>query len=156
MAALDASELPYEVLPCGPELADTADFCQHYGYPLDISANIIVVKGKSDEPTFAACVLLATTKLDTNRVVRKRLKARRVSFASADETCELTGMEIGGVTPIGLPDDLPLWVDHRVMDCNFVLIGGGDWYLKIKISPDYFYKTRSTAIVEGLAKEKSQ
>ena len=156
LAALDVSGLPYEVLPCDPKFANTAAFCEHYGYSLDNSANMIVVKAKGSEQKFAACVLLATTKLDTNRVVRKRLGARRVSFASAEETRELTGMEIGGVAPIALPDALPLWVDHRVMDCNFVLIGGGDRYSKIKISPDYFHKTPSTAIVEGLAKEKSQ
>jgi len=115
---------------------------------------MIIVKGKSDEPTFVACVLLATTKLDTNRVVRKRMNARRVSFASVDES-ELTGMEIGGVTPIGLPEDLPLWVDHRVMDCDFILIGGGDRQSKVKISPAYFYMTPSTSIIEGLAKEKN-
>ena len=97
-AFLDDSGLEYEVLDCDPELADTAVFCEHYGVPLDCSVNCILVKAKTGGERFAACVLLATTRLDVNKVVRKRLEARRVSFASADETRELTGMELGGVS----------------------------------------------------------
>ena len=125
-AQLDASGLSYEVLPCEAEHADTAVFCEHYGYSLDDSANTIVVKAKTGEERFVACVLLATTLIDTNKVVRKRLGARRVSFASAQETLALTQMELGGVTPFCLPDSLELWVDARTMEREYVLLGGGD------------------------------
>src|SRR5204862_3556443 len=101
--------VPHEVIPCDPELADTAAFCAAYGYPLEDSANTILVVGKSDPPRYAACVVLATTRLDVNRVVRQRLEVRRASFASPDETRALTGMELGGVTVFGLPTDLPIW-----------------------------------------------
>ncbi len=149
---LDGSGLAYDVMACDPELADTAVFCERYGIPLGNSVNTILVKAKTGGERFAACVLLANTRLDVNRVVRKRLQARRVSFAGADETRALTGMEIGGVTPICLPDDLPLWIDQRVMDARYVILGGGNRSSKIRISPRIFEQVPSCTIIDGLAK----
>ena len=111
---LDSLGLAYEVVPCDPDLADTAAFCEAYGYAADDSANAIVVIGKADPPSYVICLVLSSTRLDVNRVVRKRLGVRRASFASAAQTMELTGMEIGGVTPFGISGDLPVWVDARV------------------------------------------
>ncbi|MDH3688632.1 MAG: hypothetical protein OEU36_04015 [Gammaproteobacteria bacterium] len=145
----------YELLPCDPELADTAVFCEHYGYSLENSANAILVTSKTGEKKYVACVLLASTRLDVNRTVRKRMGVRRLSFASADETHCLTGMEIGGVTPIALPHDLPLWVDARVMARDYVIVGGGSRSCKVKVSPDLFKRTLNTDVVEGLATEVS-
>ena len=149
---LDACALQYEVMACDPELADTAVFCERYGFPLENSVNTLLVKAKTGGERFAACVLLANTRLDVNRVVRKRLEARRVSFASADETREVTGMDIGGVTPICLPEDLPLWIDQRVMQARYIILGGGDRSSKIKISPRIFDQVPSSTIIDGLAK----
>ncbi|MCJ7781082.1 MAG: hypothetical protein MUQ27_09670, partial [Acidimicrobiia bacterium] len=73
---LDSLGVVYEIIPCDPALADTAQFCEAYGYPLEDSANTIVVAGKSDPAVYAACVVLATTRLDVNRVVKKRLGVR--------------------------------------------------------------------------------
>ncbi len=151
-AFLDASGLDYDVLACDPELADTAVFCERYEIPLGNSVNTILVKAKTGGERFAACVLLANTRLDVNRVVRKRLKSRRVSFAGADETRSLTGMEIGGVTPICLPEDLLLWIDQRVMDAQYVILGGGNRSSKIRISPRIFEHVPSCTIIDGLAK----
>ena len=106
----------FEVMECDPALADTAAFVAAYGVPLDRSANTIVVASKGAEPTYAACVLLATTSLDVNNVVRREMGVRKASFAGADPVRALTGMEIGGVTPFGLPDELPILVDARVME----------------------------------------
>ena len=117
-AALESSGVEYEIFPCDPELADTAVFCERYGYPLSLSANTILVKAKTGGERYVVCVVLADTRLDVNRTVRKRLGARRVSFASAGETRAVTGMEIGGVTPIALPEDLEVWVDARIMLAN--------------------------------------
>jgi prolyl-tRNA editing enzyme YbaK/EbsC (Cys-tRNA(Pro) deacylase) len=150
--ALDASGLSYDALPCDPEHADTAVFCVRYGYPLEDSVNCIVVKGKTGGERFTACVLLASTRLDVNRVVRKRLQTRRISFASAEETREMTGMEIGGVTPLGLPPDLPVWVDARVMERQRIILGGGNRSSKIVVSPRVFACVASAEIVEGLAR----
>ena len=149
---LDGTGLGYQVMDCDPALADTNVFCEHYGVPLENSVNTILVKAKTGGVRFAACVLLATTRLDVNRIVRKRLEARRVSFASADETRDITGMDIGGVTPICLPDDLPLWIDQRVMDAEYVILGGGNRSSKIKVSPRVFEHVQPCEIIDGLAK----
>lgn len=152
-AVLEASRLTYEILPCDPDLADTAVFCEHYDIPLSKSVNTILVKAKTGGVHFAACVLLANTRLDVNKVVRKRLGARRVSFASAEETRDITGMDLGGVTPIGLPEDLPLWVDQRVMEPDFVILGGGNRHSKIKVAPAIFSEIPNCSIIEGLARD---
>src|SRR2546423_5219153 len=112
---VDQLGVPYDIVPCDPELADTAAFCQAYGFAPEDSANTIVVVGKSDPPRYVACVVLANTRLDVNRTVRQRLGVRKASFASVDETRDLTGMMIGGVTVFGLPPNMPIWVDARVM-----------------------------------------
>ena len=148
---LRASGLDYEVMPCDPELADTAVFCEHYGESLDDSVNTIVVKAKTGGERFVACALLAPTRLDVNRCVRKRLASRRVSFASAEETAQVTGMTIGGVTPLGLPPDLPLWVDSRVMERSEVILGGGTRHSKIRVPPAIFELVPSAEVVDGLA-----
>ena len=102
----------HELFPCDPALADTAAFCAAYGFAPEDSANTIVVVGKGSPAAYAACVVLATHRLDVNRVVKGRF-GRKSSFASPEETRALTGMEIGGVTAFGLPAGLPLWVDRR-------------------------------------------
>lgn len=151
--ALDALGFPYEVLECDPELADTAVFCEHYGYPPTNSANTIIVGSKSGEKQYVACLLLANTRLDVNKTVRKRMGVRRLSFASPEETKALTGMVLGGVTPLALPEDLPLWVDQGLMSADYVILGGGSRSSKIKVAPEIFRHTENTTIVEGLATE---
>ena len=150
---LRASGLDYQVMPCDPELADTAVFCEHYGYPPEDSVNTIVVKAKSGGERFAVCALLAHTRLDVNGCVRRRFAARRVSFASAEETERLTGMAIGGVTPLALPSDLPLWVDARIMRRIEVILGGGNRHSKIRVPPAIFERNPGAEVVEGLALE---
>lgn len=149
--ALEASGQDYEIMDCDPALADTDDFCRHYGVPFSNSANTILVKAKTGGERFVACVLLADSRLDVNRCVRKRLQARRVSFASAEETRRLTGMALGGVTPLALPADLPVWVDKRLMDAGYVILGAGVREAKIKVSPAVFYALPNVDMVEGLA-----
>jgi prolyl-tRNA editing enzyme YbaK/EbsC (Cys-tRNA(Pro) deacylase) len=153
LTALAGFGIEHEVLDCDPELADTTVFCEHYGIPLSVSANVIVAAGKSNPRQYAACVLLASTRLDVNKSVRKRMGVKKCSFASAEETRVLTGMEIGGVTALGLPASLPLWVDSRVMQPDYVILGGGSRSIKIKVSPAVFNLTPNTTIIEGLAVE---
>ena len=124
IAQLDALGATYEVVDCDPGLADTAAFCDAYGYAPEDSANAIVVAGKVDPPVFAMCLVLANTRLDVNKVVRKRLGTRKASFASGEQAIELTGMQIGGVTPFGITTELPLWIDNRVMERDQLIIGG--------------------------------
>ncbi len=144
---------PYELIACDPTLADTAAFCAAYGYSPEDSANTIVVVGKSDPPRYAACVVLATTRLDVNRAVRARLGVRRTSFASADEARSLTGMSIGGVTVFGLPAELPIWIDRRVMSRPEVILGGGSRSWKIKVPPATLLALPGAVVVDDLAFE---
>ena len=153
LATLQSLGIEHEVMDCDPELADTALFCEHYNIPPEVSANVIIAAGKSDPRQYAACVLLATTRLDVNKCVRKKMGVKKCSFASAEETQALTGMEIGGVTALGLPESLPLMVDSKVMLCDYIILGGGSRSIKIKISPAVFELTPNTEIVEGLAPE---
>jgi prolyl-tRNA editing enzyme YbaK/EbsC (Cys-tRNA(Pro) deacylase) len=145
--------VPYELFPCDPALADTAAFCAAYGFSPDESANTIVVIGKSNPPVYAACVVLATTRLDVNRTVRDRLGTRKASFAAADETMALTGMAIGGVTVFGLPPDLPILVDARVMDRPRIVLGGGSRSWKVISTPAILQALPNVRVVEGLANE---
>ena len=142
---------PYELFPCDPALADTAAFCAAYGFDPEDSANTIIVIGKSDPPRFAACVTLAPYRLDVNRTVRERLGTRRASFAPADVTAELTGMQMGGVTVFGLPSDLPIWVDKRVMARERIGLGGGSRSWKVIARPAILLALPGVEVVEGLA-----
>ncbi len=138
-------------MPCDPTLADTAAFCEAYGYAMEDSANTIVVIGKGDPPRFAACVLLATTRLDVSRTVRHRLGVKKASFAAAAATEALTGMTVGGVTPLGLPADLPLLVDSRVMRRPRIVLGGGSRDCKVVGPPGLLLRLPNVEVVEGLA-----
>ena len=141
-------------MPCDPTLADTSAFVEAYGVPLERSANTIVVASKGAEPAHAACVVLATTALDVNRVVRREMGVRKASFAAAEPVRALTGMEIGGVTPFGLPDDLAVLVDARVMDSEWIVLGGGNRSSKLKIAPGALRLLPSVRIIDGLAIER--
>lgn len=150
-AAVAAHGLDVEVLPCDPELADTAEFCDHYGFALEDAANTIVVTSKKVEPPVrAVCVVLGTTRLDVNKVCRERLGAKRVSFADAQTTVELTGMEIGGVTAPGI-EGLPLWIDAAVLGRERVVMGGGNRSSKLALDPRELLKLPGAEVVEGLA-----
>ncbi len=135
LAAAAATGVPFEVLACDPDVADTAAFCKAYGYPLDQSANAILVVGKSEPRVHAACLVLASTRLDVNGVVRRKFGVKKASFAAGEETTDITGMEIGGVTPYGLPAGLPIWIDAAVMACDRVIVGGGSRDRKLLVPP---------------------
>jgi prolyl-tRNA editing enzyme YbaK/EbsC (Cys-tRNA(Pro) deacylase) len=126
----------YEIIEIDPQFSDTAAFCEKYGYSPQETCNTILVTSKKEPVKSAACVVLAHTRLDVNRRVKKLLGVQKLSFASADEVISLTGMEIGGVTPFSLPEGLPMYVDQQVMIPDRVIVGGGSRRLKIRISPD--------------------
>src|ERR687891_1397191 len=146
-ARLDAMGAHYEVMECDPSLADTAAFVEAYGVPLERSANTIVVASKGAEPSYVACVLLATTALDVNNVVRREMGVRKASFAAAEPVRAVTGMEIGGVTPFGLPDDLPILVDTRVMEPDWIVLGGGNRSSKLKLAPNALRALPSARVI---------
>ena len=150
-AQLDAMGVAYDVLPCDPEFADTAAFCEHYGFePVD-SANTIVVAARREPGVACACVALATTRLDVNHKVCELLGVRKASFAPAEVTRELSGMLIGGVTPFGLPEALPVYVDAAVMQRDSVILGGGSRSMKLRLAPSALSRLPSARVVDGLA-----
>jgi prolyl-tRNA editing enzyme YbaK/EbsC (Cys-tRNA(Pro) deacylase) len=151
LAALDAIGVAYERVACDPALADTAAFCAHYGYDLAISANAIVVATKKEPRTFAACLVLATTRLDVNRAVRRELGGAKVSFATADEMRAATGMEVGGVTPFALPAGFPLLIDAAVAACERVIVGTGGRTSKVLVPSSALVALPGARVVEGLA-----
>jgi prolyl-tRNA editing enzyme YbaK/EbsC (Cys-tRNA(Pro) deacylase) len=146
--------LVYKIFECDPDFADTAQFCEKYGYAEGQSANTIVVAGKADPIKFCACVILATTKVDVNRKVCKLLTVKKGSFASGDQTKELTGMQIGGVTPFGLPD-IPIYVDAAVMGNSEVVLGGGNRSTKVLMHPQELLKIPNVEVIEALAIPKN-
>ena len=111
IAAARALDPSVEIIRIDPDLADTAAFCEAYGYTADESANCLLVAARTGDPAFAACLVQATRRLDLNRHSRLIVGARKASFATAADTVQRTGMIPGGVTPVGLPTDLPVFID---------------------------------------------
>ena len=147
---IDAVGVRYEIIPCNPEWADTDLFCANYGIPPDQAANTLLVAAKTEPRQYAACLVLATTKLDVNHKVSKLMGIKRLSFASAEETKALTGQLIGGVTVFGLPEGMPLYIDSRVMEREYVIVGGGNRSTKIRLDPQELRKLPG-ARVEDIA-----
>lgn len=151
LAHLDRLGLVYEVMDCDPDLADTAQFCEAYGVPLEESANAILVASKKPEGHHAVCVALAHTRLDVNGAVRRKLGVRKLSFAPAEVTREVTGQEIGGVTIFGLPSDVPVWLDSRVLTCDRIVVGAGSRSAKIRLDPGQLVGVDGYEFVDDLA-----
>ena len=152
--ALDGWSRASDVLaaPIDPELADTADFCARYDVAPADSANCVIVAGRrGDVTSYAACVVLATTRADVNTVVRKRLGARRASFAPMEDAVTLTAMEYGGITPIGVPRAWPVLVDRAVLDREIVVIGSGLRRSKIALPADALAELAGAEVIDGLA-----
>ncbi|SDF61831.1 Cys-tRNA(Pro) deacylase, prolyl-tRNA editing enzyme YbaK/EbsC [Lentzea fradiae] len=134
-------------------LADTAEFCEHYGSPLAASANCVVVAGKrGDVVRYAACMVLATMRADVNGVIRKRLDARKASFAPMDEAVALTGMEYGGITPVGVPADWPILVSPEVAAAPELVVGSGIRGSKILIPGEVLMNLPGAEVLDGLAR----
>ena len=153
LGALDALGADYEVVRIDPAYAATVDFCAKYGFSMQASANCIVVASKTGPRQHVACLVQATRRLDVNGVVRRRMGVRKVSFAPAEETVEVTGMLPNGVTPFGLPPELPLWVDAGVAAFERVIVGGGSLSLKLLVPTDVFAQMPQAEVVHDLAKD---
>jgi prolyl-tRNA editing enzyme YbaK/EbsC (Cys-tRNA(Pro) deacylase) len=150
--ALAALGIEYEVVACDPGLADTAAFCAAYGFDPQDSANCIVVASRRPAGQFLVAMVLATTRLDVNGRCCELMGVRRASFAPPEQTAELTGMAIGGVTPFGLPASLqPVRVDGSVLRRERVVVGGGDRTVKLVVDAGVFARPTLFEVVEGLA-----
>lgn len=153
IAALEAGVTPgAEVARIDPDFADTARLAEEYDVPMEVSANCVIVTGRrAGVERHAACVVLAHTRADVNNVVRRRLDARKASFASQDFAVEATGMEYGGITPVGLPGDWAVYVDARVAETPHVVIGSGVRGSKLVVPGTSLADMPGAEVVEGLA-----
>ncbi|WP_433067123.1 YbaK/EbsC family protein [Dactylosporangium sp. CS-033363] len=149
LAALDGAQT-VQVAAIDPELADTAAFCAAYDVTLEQSANCVIVVGKP-AGVYAACVILATTRADVNGAVRRLLGTRKASFAPMDDAVGISGMEYGGITPIGLPADWPIYIDARVPSVDAAVIGSGIRGSKIVLPGSVLAALPGATVVEGLA-----
>jgi prolyl-tRNA editing enzyme YbaK/EbsC (Cys-tRNA(Pro) deacylase) len=141
------------VAPIDPDLADTAAFCAAYGVPPEASANCVVVRGsRGGESRTAACLVLATTRADVNGTVRRRLDVRKASFAPVADAVSETGMEFGGITPIGLPPEWPVLVDPAVADLGWAIVGSGMRGSKLAVPGSVLAAWPSAEVVDGLAR----
>ena len=150
-ATIERMGVEHEWIDIDPQYADTAEFCARYGYPPEQSANTIIVASRKEPAVYVACVVLATTRLDVNNTVKRLMGVNKASFATVDQMAILTGMELGGVTPFALPDGLPLYIDSRIMACEWVIVGAGGRAAKVKVAPAVLAALPGAKAVEGLA-----
>ena len=140
------------VVEIDPDLADTAALTEAYGLPLDASANCVVVSGRrAGEERAAACVVRADTRADVNNVVKRMLDVRKASFHPMERAVEETGMEYGGITPVGLPAGWRLLVDAAVVDIDVAIIGSGVRRSKLLLPGSVLAELPGAEVVDGLA-----
>ena len=151
-AALDELGMAgWEWIEIDPQYGDTADFCEQYGYDLPHCANTIIVASKRGPAAYCAGIVRGCDRLDVNKRVRGLMGVSRASFASADETRELTGMMIGGVTALALPAGLPVYADARLLEMDYIILGAGSRSGKVKTAPQELEKLPSLEFIEGLS-----
>jgi prolyl-tRNA editing enzyme YbaK/EbsC (Cys-tRNA(Pro) deacylase) len=152
VARLGAGPDAIQVAEIDPDLADTAAFCERYQVPLEESANCVLIAGKrGGETRLAAVLVLATTRADVNGAVRRLLDVRKCSFASREVATGESGMEYGGITPLGLPADWPVFVDAAVASADRVVIGSGLRRSKLVLAGSVLAALPAASVVEGLA-----
>lgn len=147
-SCLNQLNVNYRVFPCAPIYADTEGLIEQYGFAREQIVNCIIVVGKGQK--YAACIVLATCKIDVNKMVCQLLGVKRATFASAEHIMQLTGMMLGGVTAFGLPELWPIYIDRRVMQVNEILLGGGNRSGKVLLHPRELRKLKNSIIVPEL------
>jgi len=138
-----------EIFECKDEFSDTQSFCDHYGYKIEDSCNAILIKSKKPEQFYALFCVLGVDRLDVNHKGKAVLSSKKLSFASREEAEEITGQIYGGISPLGLPKDIKIYVDKNVMSRDKVFIGGGNRVSKFFLSPETLVNL-TNAIVEDL------
>ena len=144
--------IPYEIVECKEEYADTYLFCEKYEYPIEYCANTILLSSKKPSDYYVACVLQGNKKLDVNNKVRILMNSSKVSFASHEETVSLTNMKSGGVTIFGLPKSIDVYVDSEIMNNPYLIFGSGNRNSKIKIEPNYLNQIPNIKSIENITK----
>lgn len=145
------------VVEIDPLLADTASTVEHYGVPWEAGANCVVVMGRREgNERVAACVVRGDTRADVNSRVKKHLDVRKCSFLDQDRAVTETGMEYGGITPIGLPPAWSLLIDSRVTAIEVVLIGSGIRGSKLILPGELLSTLPGAEVLADLAIDTSQ
>jgi len=145
---LETAGIAARAITCEAEFADTAQFCARYQFePADVCNTIIVVIKKNPKE-YVACLVRSDTRLDVNHKVAAAVAFKRLSFASGEETAQLSGMEIGGVTLVGLPDGMPILIDRRVMERDAVILGGGNRTSKVRVDPKELLKLPGASVAD--------
>jgi len=135
-----------------PELADTAAFCERYGVAPEVSANCVVIAGRrGGETRYAAAMVLAIHRVDVNGALRRALDARKASFAAMSDAVAATGMEYGGITPLGLPADWPIYLSEQVVTAGTVVIGSGLRRSKLRLDGRLLAELPGAELVPGLS-----
>ena len=151
VSTLNDLGIEHDLIQIDPDFADTAEFCEKYGYTLEGSGNTIIVASKRGAKKYCACIVQGSARLDVNKTVKKLMGVSRASFASAEETMELTGMLIGGVTAFALPEDMPVYADQKLLEQESIILGSGSRSSKIMIAPEEISKIPGAQFIDGLS-----
>ena len=137
-----------------PNFSDTANFCSHYEVPTSQTVNCVIVEAtRADRKWLVACLVLGTTRVDVNGLVRKHLGARKVSFAAMDTAVKESGMEYGGITAVGLPETSPILIDSKIAALDAVVLGSGVRGSKLVTSGKTLAQLPNAVLLENLGRE---
>ena len=143
--------ISYEVLKCDPALADTFEFCNHYGYKLEECGNTILAASKRGFKKYACCLVRGCDKVNVNKTVKNLLDVSKISFATKDESEQVTGMTSGGITLIGLPEKIPIFIDKKVLQMENIILGSGNRNSKILLATKDLQLIPNTQFIENLS-----
>ena len=137
-----------EIFECKDEFSDTKNFCDHYGFDIEDSCNAILIKAKKPEEFYAMFCVLGSTRLDVNQKAKIAMDAKRVSFASREEAEQVTKQIYGGISPIGLPDNIKIFIDKNVINREKLFIGAGNRVSKFFLSPDLLVELTKAEVLD--------
>jgi prolyl-tRNA editing enzyme YbaK/EbsC (Cys-tRNA(Pro) deacylase) len=144
------------VTPINGSLSDTVAFCVAYQVKQAQAANCVVLEAKQgSERSYAAAVVLGSTRADVNGLMKRTLEVRKVSFASMEFAVEMSGMEFGAITPIGLPSAWPIFIDRRVAESGYVIIGSGLRHSKLAVKGSFLATLPNVTILDDLGLDRT-
>ena len=143
-----------EACECEDQFSDTQSFCDHYGFKIEDSCNAILLKSKKPNEFFALLCVLGSNRLDVNHKAKKLLNTKKISFASKEEAEGITNQIYGGISPLGLPNDINVFIDKKVMEREKVFIGGGNRVSKFFLKPEIL-KNLTNGTIEDLTQTVS-
>ena len=146
---LNKLEISYEIINIDPDFSDSREFCKKYSVNPDNAINALFITSKSQKREYVMPVIQATRRIDVNHKLKSLTGFKRLSFANSEKTKDITGMELGAVTPFGLEEkNILVYVDKPIMDLEYIVLGAGIRSQKIKTTPDIFYKISYATIAD--------